>query len=282
MERMLAVVANSETKAYEALRALKQLDEEDSITVYSAVVIEKSGDGKITEKRLDEEFPVGAVAGTAIGALIGLLGGGPLGMIAGTAVGGVAGGLAGSMGDLYQAEVSADFVDEINNALKPGHFAVIADVDEDWVTPVDTQMEALHVSVMRTPKHSFEAEQRAKQVAALRAEIKKTKIELARASADRKAKLRARMDQLNAQLKAQLDEAKKRSKEIKTETDAKVRALKKKAEKAQAGAKANLNARVKRIQQEFEKSDAKLRHMLANQLRGAAARLEKSKTATAH
>jgi len=282
MERMLAIIVDNETKAYEALRALKQLDEESSITVYSAVVIEKNADGTITEKRHDHEFPVRAVAGTAIGAIVGLFGGGSLGMVGGAAAGGMAGGLAGSIADFYRAEVSAEFVDEVNNALKPGHSTVIADVDEDWVTPVDTQMEAFGASVMRTPKQDFEADQRAKHVAKLRAEIEQTKVELGRARADRKARLQDRMDKLKAELQAQLDQASKRAKQIKTETDAKVRALEQKAEKSRADIKASLKARAKRMRKEYEQSDAKLRHMLAERLRGAAARLEKKQRHAAH
>ena len=36
MERMLAVVFNNESKAYEGLRALNQLDSEGSIALYGA------------------------------------------------------------------------------------------------------------------------------------------------------------------------------------------------------------------------------------------------------
>ena len=154
--------------------------------------------------------------------------------------------------------------------------AVIADVNEEWVTPVDTQLEALGVSVMRTVKQDFELEERAKQMAKLREEIEQTKAELARAHADRKAKLQARINKLNAQLQAQVEQAKNRSEQVKTETEAKVRALQKRAEDARADVKAKLNEQVTRVRQEYEESDAKLSHMLAKRLRGgAAARREK-------
>lgn len=236
MEKMLVVVFDEESKAYEALHALKQLDKEGSIVVYAARVIEKKPDGTIVVKHSDFEFPMHAVGGTAIGAVIGLLGAGPLGMMGGTAVGGMAGALAGSIGDFYRAEVSAEFLDQVSAALKPGKLAVIADVSEEWVTPVDTQMEALGASVIRTPKQSFEAEQRAKGLAQLRSEIEHLKVELVRAHADRKAKLQARIDKLNAKVEGQLDRA-KRSEQVKSGTEANARAFETKAEKAPSGVK---------------------------------------------
>lgn len=113
MEKMLAVVFDEEPKTYEGWHALKQLDEQGIIVVYAARVIGKNPDATITVKHSDFEFPLHAVSGTAIGALIGLLAGGPLGAIGGTAVGSVAGGLAGSVPDFYRAEVNAEFLDEV-------------------------------------------------------------------------------------------------------------------------------------------------------------------------
>jgi uncharacterized membrane protein len=86
MERMLVVVLNDEAKAYEASRALNQLDREGSITVHAESVITKNTDGTVTVKEADGDFPIRTVGGTAIGSLIGLLGG-PAGLAAGALAG---------------------------------------------------------------------------------------------------------------------------------------------------------------------------------------------------
>lgn len=275
MEKMLAILFDEESKAYQASRALKQLDGDGSIVVYAERVIEKDPDGTIALKQVDFEFPIHSVSGTAIGAVIGLLVRGPLGMVGGAVVGSMTGGLAGSIHDFYRAEVSAEFLDEVSTALKPGKFAVIADVDEDWITPVDTEMEALGASVMRTAKQSFEAEQRAKEVARLRAEIEQTKAELSRADADRQAKLHAGIDKLNAQVEARLTQAQQRLEQMKSEAEAKVRALHAAREKARADVQASHDAEEKRIRQEYEESDARLRALFSEQCKGASARQEK-------
>ena len=56
MERMLVVVLSDESKAYEASRALNQLDAEGSITVHGESVITKNNDGTVTEHVADGDF----------------------------------------------------------------------------------------------------------------------------------------------------------------------------------------------------------------------------------
>jgi uncharacterized membrane protein len=269
MEKMMVVVFNNESKAYEGSRALAQLDDEGSIAIHAESVIGKNPDGTVTVKESDDEFPIRTVSGTAIGALIGVLGG-PVGL----SLGAMAGALAGSFSDLQAAGVDVDFLDEVSATLAPGKCAVIADVSEEWETPVDTRMEALGGNVLRRAKSSFEDEQRAKDVAALRAEIDQLKAEHAKAQADRKAKVQAKIDKLNAKLQAKLDQAKVRSEQIRQEAEAKIQALQKKAQGARADLKATLEGRISQIRQDSEESEAKARHLLAQQLREAADRVE--------
>ena len=270
MERILVVVFDDEPRTYEGSHALKQLDAEGSIAIHAEAVIKKNADGTVTIKQSEDDFPIRTLGGTAIGSLIGLLEG-PVGL----AVGATAGLLAGRIGDLHAAGVDAEFVDEVAATLSPGKCAVIADVSEEWVTPVDTRMEALGGTVFRKARKNVENDERARDVAELRADIDQLKAELAHAHGERKAKLQARIDKLNAELEAELDQARQRAEQIKSETEAKVKALQNKAEKTQGAIKATFEARVKWIRDDYDQSQAKLKHMLAGHLKEAAARLEK-------
>jgi uncharacterized membrane protein len=270
MEKMLVVVFDSETKAYEGSRALAQLDTEGSIAIHAESVIKKNGDGTVTVKHVDGDFPVRTVGGTAIGSLVGLLGG-PVGF----GVGAAAGALAGSIGDLYVAGVSAEFLDQVTAALAPGKCAVLADISEEWVTPLDTRMDLLGGTVFRTPRKSFEDEQRARDVAALRAEIDELRAEHAHARADQKAKTQARINKLTTTLQAKFDEAKLRSDQIKSEAEAKVKALRRKAQQSQAAVKTMLEESADEISKECDQADVQLKHLVAEQLKQAATRLEK-------
>jgi uncharacterized membrane protein len=73
MDRMLVVVFDNESKAYEGKNALQQLDGEGSISVYGYAVLAKNADGTATVKQGDDVGPIGTLLGTSLGSLIGVL-----------------------------------------------------------------------------------------------------------------------------------------------------------------------------------------------------------------
>ena len=247
MNKMLAIVFGDEKAAYEGVRALSALDREGSVEVNSLAVIKKNADGTVSRERVDDTFPAWTLGGTALGSLIGILGG-PVGM----AIGMGTGALAGLIGDLYTSEVDADFLSDVSTALIPGKYAVLADVDEEWVTPVDTRMEALGGVVFRTLKSTAEDERRAREAAARRAELDQLKAEHAKARGDRKAKLQAQIDQLRARLEKRLEQNQARSKQAEEQVQAKVQALQKKADQEKGDAKAAIEARISRLRDDYQ------------------------------
>src|SRR3974377_565960 len=108
MDRMLVVVFDNESKAYEGKKALLQLDNEGSISVYAYAVLAKHADGTASVKQGDDAGPLGSLVGTALGSLIGLLGG-----PAGVAVGAAAGGGAGSGVDIDNARVGDALISDM-------------------------------------------------------------------------------------------------------------------------------------------------------------------------
>src|SRR3974390_1553797 len=144
MDRMLVVIFPNESKAYEGKTALQQLDSEGSINVYAYAVLTKNSDGTASVKQGDDSGPIGTLVGTSLGSLIGVLGG-PVGVAAGAA----AGMAAGSTIDLNNTRVGADFIDDVEKFLVPPNVALVAEVDEEWTTPVDTRMEAIGGNVFR-------------------------------------------------------------------------------------------------------------------------------------
>ena len=86
MDRMLVIVFDHETKAYEGKSALRQLEKEGSVALYASAVILKHADGSVSVKDEAVAPPLGALVGTPAGAVIGLLGG-PAGFAAGATAG---------------------------------------------------------------------------------------------------------------------------------------------------------------------------------------------------
>jgi len=247
MEKMLVIIFDDEKKAYEGSRALLQLDGEGSVTVHAECVITKGADGKLTVQQTDGDFPIRTLAGTALGSLIGLLGG-----PAGFAIGASAGAFAGMMSDLHAAGVDAEFLDDVSKALKPGKCAVVANVSEDWITPVDTRMETLGGAVYRAARSSVAREQLTREEAAMRAELAAMKAEREKAQAERKKKLQAKIDEMEAKLQAKLQKNKQQREQLERELDAKINAVQQRASKAKGDAKAALEAMAAQLAKEYE------------------------------
>jgi uncharacterized membrane protein len=224
MDRMLVVVFDNETKAYEGKKALLQLDAEGSISVYAYAVLAKHADGSATIKQGDDPGPLGTLVGTSVGSLIGLLGG-PVGL----AVGAATGLAVGSAADLHNARIGLDFIDDVSKVLLPNKVAVVAEIEEDWTTPVDTRMEPIGGRVFRRALADVKHEIHEENVNAMKSDLAQMKAELAKAHADHKAKLQEKINQLDTKIQALLQQAKERREAAERQAQAKVQILKTRA-----------------------------------------------------
>ena len=152
MNRMLVVIFSTQTEAYAGVRALRQLEAEGSLVLYGLGVVARDASGAVSVLERSGPDAVGVGVGMAVGALVGMLAG-PVGM----AVGAVAGTLAGAARDSWVSGLGLDLVDETQTRLQPGKVAIVAEVDEDWIVPVDTQMEAAGGVVFRHARSDVEA-----------------------------------------------------------------------------------------------------------------------------
>ncbi len=224
MDRMLVVVFDNETKAYEGKKALLALDAEGSVGVYAYAVISKQGDGKVTVKKEDDPGPVGTLLGGSVAALIGLLGG-PVA----AAVAGAAGAYAGFGFDVDSARIGGDFVQDVGKLLTPKRSALVAEIDEDWTTPVDTGMEAIGGTVIRRALAEVTDTVNREDVAAMKADVAQLKAELAQAHADRKAKLQSMINDLDSKIQFKVQKGKEKRDAAEQQAHAKAQVLKKKA-----------------------------------------------------
>src|SRR5687768_2470664 len=138
MDKMLVVVFDTEHQAYAGSHALQELHDEGSITLYAQAVIAKDASGQVTVKQGADQGPLGTAVGLLTGSLVGLIGG-PVGV----AIGATAGAFSGTTYDLAVAGVGTEFLDEASKGLTPGKAAVVAEIEEEWIAPLDTRMEAV-------------------------------------------------------------------------------------------------------------------------------------------
>ena len=253
MSKFVVTTFGNEAKAYEGTRALKELHAQGDLTLYQMAVITKDAAGKVSAKEGPDPL-AGTAIGTMVGALIGVLGG-PAGVIVGI----TAGMLLGSVSDLLNVGVGADFVEKISRELAPGNAAVIAEVDEDWITPLNTRMEAIGGSVIREWRSDFEEAEIAKASAASKAELAQLQAELAQSRSEAKAKLQKQISGVKTKLDELSTRAQAKLQELEQDTNAKIKALNDQLAKAHADNKIRIKERLVALRADYDGRAAKLK-----------------------
>jgi uncharacterized membrane protein len=256
------MVFEDEKKAYEGLHALQALHAEGSLTVWGTDVLRRGADGRISILKRDDEGPIGTAVGALTGALVGLFGG-PVGAAIGASVGAA----AGSVRDVVHVGVGDEFLTTVERDLAPGRFAVIAEISEEWVVPLDTRMADLGTKVFREDRLAFEEDVIEERVSAKKARLAQLKADRAERKAERAGtKAEAMMQKLLAdqiederrKLEKMADKSEKRLDGVKQELDAKVKALLAQASGAEPEVRRRIERRITDLCNEFAEREQKL------------------------
>src|SRR5262249_55323328 len=141
VENILVGVFDNEEKARAASQILSRMEEEDLIAIHASALVEKGDGVRIVNAR---SRPEGTMGATAVGALIGLLIG-----PAGLAVGALGGLIVGATADLMHDRLDKDFVRDVARTLEPGKVAVVAEIYEESIGPVNARLRPLGGFVFR-------------------------------------------------------------------------------------------------------------------------------------
>jgi len=252
MEKLLVVVFDSEAKAIEGLQVLRDLDSEGEISFYDRQLVAKEPGGavRVIDSTQVARFPIVA-GGTAVGGLIGLLGG-PLGVVVGAAAGAMVGITGSVVQEAREAGVTDEFVHDVTAAMTPGKFAVVAEIVEDWVTPLDMRMEAIGGLVFRRTRTFVETTEEDRDASAHRAEMEQLKVERTQAKSDRLAKIDARIDSLRVKLENAIERKRVKMQLRQQQREAKIQALQAKANQTKGENRRRQEARIADLRREYE------------------------------
>ncbi|MEO8300032.1 MAG: DUF1269 domain-containing protein [Burkholderiales bacterium] len=253
MNKLLVAIFDNETAADAGLQALHKLHAQGDITVYATGVIAKDANGKVSVKQSMDAGPIGTGVGLAVGSLIGLLGG-PVGL----AVGAVTGTVVGAVRDFWAAGVGLDFIEDAEKLLLPGKVALLAEIEEEWVIPVDAALEAAGGRVLRRTRSEVAEAQFDHDIVAFKAEVKELESEASHASGAAKAKLQTKVAAARSSLDAAVGRAQRRVDALKQEADAKAESLKAQLNQAKGDMKARIEERVKHVKSAYHARGAKL------------------------
>lgn len=254
MNKTLVAIFDSEDSAFNGLTALKELHRNGDITLYDSAVITKDMLGQTRIVKAPDNAPTGTFLGMFIGALVGALGG-PIGL----AVGAATGTLVGATTDMVRDSVDYSFVEQVREAMTPGKVAIVADVEETWVTPVDLTIAERGGIVFRRLRHEVVEDQLAREHAEFEEEMKELKKDLATASGEAKAKIQARIASVERSLNETRAQAAFRAKKLAAEWAAKREAMENQLKDANMRERARIKDQMDKAKHEFDVRTAKLR-----------------------
>ena len=253
MNRVLVVIFDTEAAAHAGLLALRRLHADGDITLYATGVVARDAAGVARLRQADEPGLVGAGMGLAVGSLIGLLGG-PLGLAAGA----LTGTLVGALRDIWVAGVDLDFIAQAQAGLLPGKVALVAEVDEEWVVPVDNALEAAGGQVLRRTRGALAEAQFDQDLVSIRADIAALEAEATQAGSQAQARLQARIAAARLRLDAAVQRGHQRVAVLRQDSDAKAAALALQLRQADDAVKGRLQARAQRLREASHARGAKL------------------------
>jgi uncharacterized membrane protein len=248
MEKLIVVSFDDETKANAGFQALRQLDRAGEISVYEMRIIVKEPSGSIRFIDTTDEMAFPVIGGaTVVGAFVGLLSG-PVGVV----TGGMAGALISSIVHAGRLGITDEFVSDVSTDLVPGKFAVVADISEDRLTPLDTRMEETGGVVFRQPRSAVVDTLLGLDPAAHRAELEQLEAERAQARSDRLAKIDARIEAQRRKLENVLERDRREMLLRQSQRNARIQALEAKADRAQGEVRRRLEARISEVRRDHE------------------------------
>ena len=248
MEKLIVIVFNDQINALAGYEALRQLDSDGAIFIFDARIIAKEPSGEIRYIDNTNTLTAPVIGGTsAVGILIGLLGG-PLGAL----IGGVTGAVIASIADLHHAGVTDEFVNDVNMALTPGKFAVVADISEEWLSPLDKRIEEIGGVVFRRARADVKRTHHDHDVAAHRAEMDQLKAERAQARSERLSKIDARIDALRKKMQEALERHHRDMLVRQNQRDARIHALQAKANHSHGEMRRRSDARIAEVRRDYE------------------------------
>ena len=134
---LIIAAFDGEASAEETLKALKASREEKLVGVQAAVALHKDDAGQIHFRDVGLTPAKGAVAGVALGAVVGILTGGT-GLALG-AVGALVGGIAGKR--KQESDLPARRLNQVAAALAPGSSAILIVMEPGWAVVLEEALE---------------------------------------------------------------------------------------------------------------------------------------------
>jgi hypothetical protein len=153
--------------------------------------------------------------------------------------------------------------------MTPGTVAVVADIDESWVTPVDARLGALGGTTFRRYPGDVVDEELARETEATSKDLEQLNAELRGASGEAKANIEAAIERQRAKLDGLVARVEKTLEERKAEFEARLSTLRAQHDQARAEQRQHIQERIDALKASYDARKEKLEE--ARQLAKASA-----------
>ena len=261
MNKIIFVSFENEEQAHEGARALLEVH---TNVLYAGAIIRQDPNGKIVVRQSVIDRPASTLGGLLMGNLVGLLG------PAAVAIDSGSGALLGAAIDAAKAGITTKFLQTIQKELAAGKTGIIAEIDEEWESPIDIRMEPLGGTVFRQTKSQLEDAFFEREIEAHQAELAKlesereanAKTQKKQESAERNARLQAKIDATRRQIQEKENQLAERIKAVREEGEEKIALFQGQMTTANDEAKVQLDQRLKDIRAEYRLRAKQLRRAL--------------------
>ena len=270
MEKIIFISFNNENQAHEGVRALRELR---TVTLYAGALIAKDPNGKIVTKQFVLKRPAATLGGLLMDSLVGLLGPAAIAIDSGS------GALLGAAIDAAKRGISTEFIQAVENELASGKIGIIAEIDEEWVTPIDIRMEPLGATVFRQTRTQLEDAFFEREIEAQRTELAilesekaaNAKIKEAQKAAATDAKLQAKIEATRRKIQEKENQLAERIQSVREEGEERIALLRDRKSITDEESKVQLDQRLKDIRAEYQLRAKKLSEALERSRRTPAA-----------
>lgn len=253
MDKMLVAVFGDESRADEGSRSIRALDAEGQIDAFSIDIVVRAERGKVTARESSDPGALGRGVRLFTRSLCLALG-----APEGFATASVAGTCGSPLLELSRIGIGGDFLADVARRLLPGRVAVVAEIWEQWVIPVNSRLEAMGGVILRREREENPAAQLEREKAALEVEIAELMHGHARSVGVYRRGLEARLRAVQETLRAVQGRALAELADAQTEHEAKMAVVQAKLATAKGVVKASLEARVSERRAEHQRRSADL------------------------
>jgi len=257
MNKIVFVSFKNEKQALEGARAIREVR---TNVLYAGAIIAQDPYGKIIIRQSVVERPAATLGGLLMGNLVGLLG------PAAVAIDSGSGALFGAAIDAARAGITTEFLQTIQKELAAGKTGIIAEIDEEWESPIDLRMAPLGGTVFRQTRVQvddafFEKEIEAHQLELANLEREKeasAKSQQKEESKLRNARLQVKIESIKGQIQDKQRQLAERIKSVSEEGEERIAFLQGEMTNADEEDKLQLNDRLSDIRAEYELRTKKL------------------------